>query len=186
MVKAKLKYLRISPRKVRLVVDLIRGLKVVEAEKQLRFLNKRAARPILKLLKSAIANAGKNNLTKENLRIVNILVDAGPSLKRWMPRAMGRATPIMKRTSHITMILESSGSLPSAEPAKTEKIEEKPVKKERIEEKKGLLEEISQPVGRPKPVVPARPYSADSRAKKRFFSRQSLINVKKYFRRKSI
>ena len=184
-----------SPRKIRLIANLIRGSQVIEAEKQLRFLNKRAAQPILKLLKSAVANAEKNNLTKEDLRIANILVDSGPSLKRWMPRAMGRATPIIKRTSHITLILESDKPLSKVKPEKAEEIKKEPIKKERIKKEAGLLEEISRPVkdleedksaSRPKPIIPARPYPTTPRAKKRFFSRQNLANVKKYFRRKSI
>jgi len=106
MIRAKLNYLRISPRKVRLVADLIRGMEVVEAEKQLKFLNKRSARHLLKLINSAIANARHNfNLNKEDLYISQISVNAGPVLKRWRARARGRATPILKRTSHITLVL---------------------------------------------------------------------------------
>lgn len=106
-IKATLKHLRMAPRKVRLVTDLIKGLPVGEAENQLKFLAKRPANPILKLLKSAVANAVRNfNLDKNNLYVFRITVDGGPMLKRWLPRAMGRATPIQKKTSHITLILE--------------------------------------------------------------------------------
>lgn len=95
-----------SPRKVRLVTDLIRGKTVQEADAQLSFLPKRAARPVYKLLHSAIANAENNfKLKKENLIINRIMVDMGPSLKRWRPRAFGRAAPIVKKSSHITIIL---------------------------------------------------------------------------------
>ena len=95
-----------SPTKVRLVVDLVRGLDVTKAEHQLQFLNKTAARPVLKLLQSAIANAENNDkLKKENLLIKKIAVDQGPTLKRWRPRAFGRAGMILKRSSHITIIL---------------------------------------------------------------------------------
>jgi len=105
-VSAKLRFLRMSPRKVRLVVDLVRGLDTTKAEHQLQFMNKRAARPVLKLLQSAIANAENNNkLKKENLFIKKITVDQGPTLKRWRPRAFGRAATILKRSSHITIIL---------------------------------------------------------------------------------
>jgi len=106
-VKAKLNNLRISPRKVRLVIDLIRGLDVSDAKLQLNFLVKRSSRPILKLLDSVIANA-KNNfeLDESNLYISEIFASEGPTLKRIRPRAMGRAFHIMKRTSHITIILE--------------------------------------------------------------------------------
>lgn len=105
-VSAKLRFLRMSPRKVRLVVDLVRGLDATKAEHQLQFMNKRAARPVLKLLQSAIANAENNDkLKKENLLITKITVDQGPTLKRWRPRAFGRAGMILKRSSHITITL---------------------------------------------------------------------------------
>lgn len=106
-ITAKLNHFRMSPRKVRLLVDLIRGLKVEEAIVQLSVSKKDAGAPVLKLLKSAIANAKHNyDLTAENLRVKTAFVDGGPVLKRWMPKAMGRATPIRKRTSHVTLILE--------------------------------------------------------------------------------
>ncbi len=106
-VKAHLRYLRIAPRKVRLVADLIRGKKVEEAERILNFTTKRAALPILKLLKSAIANAEHNfNLKKENLFVSKILVGEGPRLKRIFPRARGRADIRQKKMSHVTIVLE--------------------------------------------------------------------------------
>lgn len=110
---AKLRYLRIAPRKVRLVADLIRGKSVEEAQTILNFTVKRAAQPLLKLLKSAIANA-KNNfqLEEANLYISKILVDEGPKYKRWMPRARGRASLIQKKTSHITLILDEINKKP--------------------------------------------------------------------------
>ena len=105
-VKAKAKYIHISPRKTRLVADILRGLTVEKALDQLTFINKGAVRPFSKLLNSAIANAENNfELTKSNLYIKEIKVDEGPTLKRWMPRARGRATPIRKRTSHIDLTL---------------------------------------------------------------------------------
>lgn len=110
-VVAKLRRLRIAPRKVRLVADLIRGKKVDEAINILTFLNKKAAKPVLKLLKSAIANAEHNfKLKKDNLFISKITVDEGPKFKRWMPRARGRADLILKRTSHITLVLSEKES----------------------------------------------------------------------------
>ncbi len=107
-VKAQLNNLRISPRKVRLVTDLIRGLDVVKAKSQLQFLIKRSSKPILKLLNSAIANAKHNfKLSDEsNLYISEIIVNGGKMLKRTMPRAMGRAYQIKKRTSKILMVLD--------------------------------------------------------------------------------
>ncbi len=105
-VSATAKYIRMSPRKVRLVADVVRGLDVRKALAQLDFSRKHAALPIRKLVGSAVANAEHNfNLAKENLFIKEIKVDGGPTLKRWMPRAHGRATPLKKRTSHISLVL---------------------------------------------------------------------------------
>jgi len=107
-VVAKLRFLRMGPRKVRLVTDLVKGRSVKKAQDILSLTNKRAARPVLKLIKSAVANA-KNNfkLEEDVLKIKNITVDEGPVLKRWMPKAHGRATPIRERTSHVNLILEA-------------------------------------------------------------------------------
>lgn len=104
---AKLSYLRIAPRKVRLVADLIRGKTVEEAQTILNFTIKKSVKPILKLIKSAIANA-KNNfqMNPENLYISKIMVDEGPKLKRMRPRARGQAYRIEKKTSHITIYLD--------------------------------------------------------------------------------
>ena len=104
---AKLNYLRIAPRKVRLIASLLRGLTVNEAEAQLLFGKKRANEPLIKLLRSALANAknrGYNDL--DRLYISDIKVDNGPMLKRLMPRAQGRATSIQKKTSHIYLELK--------------------------------------------------------------------------------
>lgn len=100
------RFVRVAPRKARLVADLIRGREVEKALVEVRFCRKRAARPIEKVLRSAVANAeqkGKVNL--KSLRVDRIWVDEGPTLKRYRPRAMGRATMIRKRTSHITVCL---------------------------------------------------------------------------------
>jgi len=105
-IKAQLKHLRMSPRKVRLVANLLKNMSVAKAENQLKFLPKRATEPLLKLLKSAAANAENNlNLKKGNLYISRISVDGGPVLKRMRPRAFGRAAQILKRTSHIDLVL---------------------------------------------------------------------------------
>lgn len=106
-VKAEAKYIRVSPRKVRLVVDAIRDLSPQKALEHLKFVNKRAAGPISKAIQSAIANAKNNfNIDTNNLRFKEIQVGEGPTLKRWRPISRGRAHPIMKRTSHIKIILE--------------------------------------------------------------------------------
>ncbi len=103
---AKLRHLRQSPRKVRLVADLIRTMPVERALEQLKFSTKKAAKPITKLLNSAIANAIHNyKMSKDNLFIKEIRVDEGATLKRWRARAMGRAGAIRKRTSHISIVL---------------------------------------------------------------------------------
>ncbi|KKU18766.1 MAG: 50S ribosomal protein L22 [Candidatus Azambacteria bacterium GW2011_GWB2_46_37] len=95
-----------APRKVRVVANLIKGLNIDQARAQLRALPKRASGPVLKTLNSAVANAEHNfQLSKDNLYIAKIFVDGGPMLKRWMPRAMGRASAIQKKTSHLTVIL---------------------------------------------------------------------------------
>jgi large subunit ribosomal protein L22 len=106
-IQAQIKYLRISPRKVRVVLEAVKKMPVAKALEQLQFMPKKSALPLLKLLKSAIANAENNfKLKKENLTIAEFRADKGSVLKRWMPRAMGRATPIHKFTTHVTLILE--------------------------------------------------------------------------------
>lgn len=106
-IKAKAKYLRIAPRKVRLIADLVRGMDVKDAEIQLKFMPKRAANPLLKLLNSAISNAKNNfNLEKDILYIKKLTIDEGPPFKRWRPVSRGRAFPVMKRTSHINLVLD--------------------------------------------------------------------------------
>ena len=104
---AKLRFVRISPRKARLVADLIRGKRSEEALNILIFTRKAAARILIKLLKSAIANATqKKTIDVDRLYVKKITVDQGPTMKRFTPRAMGRATTIRKRTSHIHMVLD--------------------------------------------------------------------------------
>ncbi|MGQ9511200.1 MAG: 50S ribosomal protein L22 [Thermaceae bacterium] len=104
--RAVARYIRISPRKVRLVVDLIRGKGLEEARAILRYLNRRAALPVAKVLESAAANAVNNHdLLEDRLYVKAAYVDEGPALKRVLPRARGRADIIKKRTSHITIVL---------------------------------------------------------------------------------
>lgn len=117
-IKVNLNNFRAAPRKARQVADLVRGKKAHEAASILSFTVSKSAKPILKLLNSAIA-AAKNNfsLDKQNLFISKITVDEGPKLKRWHPMSRGRAYPIIKRTSHIQLILSETDS-----PAKTKKL----------------------------------------------------------------
>ncbi len=106
-VKAVAKYVRISPRKVRLVIGLVRGKRVDESLNILQFTPKRAAHIVRKLIKSAIANAEqKPDVDIDNLYIKYIYADEGPTLKRYRARALGRAVRIRRRTSHITVVLD--------------------------------------------------------------------------------
>ncbi len=147
---AKLRYLRIAPRKVRLVADLIREEKVSEAKNILKFTVKKGANPLLKLLNSAVANARVNfQADPNNLYISKILVDEGPKLKRWRPRARGQAYPIQKKTSHITIFL--------SEIDKNKKIKvtaEKKETKEIKEKKKTVKPEIKQEKIKPQEAKP--------------------------------
>ncbi|TSC53032.1 MAG: 50S ribosomal protein L22 [Parcubacteria group bacterium LiPW_39] len=119
--------------------------------------------------------------------IAKILVDSGPTLKRWLPRAMGRATPIMKRTCSIELVL---GELvPGTKKAKKTRKPEVLKSEEALPvppEKVGQIEEKPAPEAKPKLVTPARPFGASGQAKKRYFSRQTFGNIRKMFRRKSI
>lgn len=105
-ITAQAKYVRVSPRKAGLVAGLVRGRQANEALAQLKFVNKKAGRFVSKLLKSAIANAKHNyDIAADNLLIKQIWVGKGATFHRWMPKAHGRATPLNKHTSHITIIL---------------------------------------------------------------------------------
>ena len=103
---ARARYIRQSPYKVRLVLDLVRGLPVEQALTVLQFTNRRAAGPVRKVLSSAVANAEHNlALDPEELFVSQAYADEGPTLKRFRPRARGRATRVRKRTSHITIVV---------------------------------------------------------------------------------
>ncbi len=183
---AKLNYLRIAPRKVRLAADLIRWKSIEEAQTILNFTNKKAASSLLKLLKQAISNA-KNNfqLDPSNLYISKVLVDEGQKYKRWRPRARGQAYEIQKKTSHITLILEEiekkikkvRAKKPHSEPVKA--IERIPKSEESQKEvKEG--EQVTSGAGKSpstqaklKPKIEiAKPKRAEG--KKRMFRRMSF------------
>ena len=105
--KAHLRYVRISPRKIQIVCDLIRGKSVAQATAILMNTPKAASEPLLKLLKSAAANAENNHsMDPQNLYVAECFVTPGPTLKRIRPRAQGRANRVLKRTSHITLVLK--------------------------------------------------------------------------------
>lgn len=167
---AKLNYLRMSPRKVREVGRILKGLKIPEAKGELTFISKIAATPLLKLLNSALANAENNfNLKKENLYIKGVIVNEGPTLKRFMPRARGAAYEILKRTSKITLTLdEIKPTLPKKIKVKKEKITTKKISE--LEESQ-LKEEVKR---------------KDKKIIKKESSRKGLKGfVKKFFRRKT-
>jgi large subunit ribosomal protein L22 len=106
-VNAAARFVRISPRKIRLVMDQVRGKKVEEAVTMLSFMPQRGARILKKLINSAVANAEQNSgVDVDTLFIKRIYADEGPTLKRFRARALGRATRIRKRTSHLTVILD--------------------------------------------------------------------------------
>ena len=103
--KARAKYIRMSPSKVKLVLDRIRGKSVDEAYRELSFMNRRAAEPVKKVLKSAVANAGASEIT-DRVKVKKAWVGQGPAMKRLRPRAMGRANIYKKPTSHIEIEVE--------------------------------------------------------------------------------
>jgi len=146
---SKLRYLRIAPRKVRLVVDLVRGEKVERAQNLLSFTTKKAALPVLKLLNQALANAVNKNAKadKANLYISKIFVDGGPNLKRTLPRSRGRADVILKRSSHITIVLDEIKKIDK----KSSKVltpkgegKEKTVSQKEVKEAKEIKEDITK------------------------------------------
>lgn len=124
-IKARLNYLRIAPRKTRLVAGLIRGVSALRAEQELEHGAKRSALPLLKLLRSASANAEHAyQLSKDQLYVKSITVNPGPVFTRRRPRAFGRAAPIRKRTSHVVLVLETRARV---RPPGIKKSGEKPV-----------------------------------------------------------
>jgi large subunit ribosomal protein L22 len=111
---AKISFLRMAPRKVRSVGDLIKGLPVNEAEAQLLMQTRRPSKPMLKLLRSAVANAKNNkHADPQHLFVSSVRVDGGPMLKRMLPRARGSASPIQKKMSHVTLVLGVNENLKS-------------------------------------------------------------------------
>jgi len=174
---SKLKYLRIAPRKVRLVADLIRGKKVEEAQTILDFTIKGATKPLSKLLKTAIADAHNNfQLDSSNLYISKITVDEGPKYKRWKARSRGIAAPIQKKTSHITLVLSEITS----DDKKVKKIKKvkKPVVIEATESKKEDKAVVDQPKTEKPKLRPKtdleKPKPKSTKGLKRFFRRKAF------------
>ncbi|MEK7154361.1 MAG: 50S ribosomal protein L22 [Patescibacteria group bacterium] len=174
-VTAQLKNLRIAPRKVRLISDLIKGLDAAAAKSQLDHLIKKSSGPISKLLDSALANAHNNfGLVKENLFIKNIVVDEGMKLKRFRPKGFGSTSPILKRSSRIKMILEEK--VPGL------KLTEQQIKEHKKAEE--AVPEKAEPTVKEEKVKTAapKPEAKKGIGKKGLFGKIS----KRFFRRKAI
>ncbi len=194
-IKAKAKHIRMSPRKVRLVVDVARGKEVQAALERLKFINKLAAKPVVKLINSAVANAKHNfEIEQDNLYVKEIKVDEGPTLRRWMPKAFGRATPLRKRTSHINLVL-SEIKESGVKKAKKQKIEapiklaSKPKEEEGVkiadktEEIKEKVEEKEAALEKDKNIVDLRGEGRGKHTKIEGKSHRGFVG--KMFRRKS-
>lgn len=161
IITAHLHSLRIAPRKVRLVVRALKGLDAVAAQHQLRYIPKRSSQPLEKLLRSALANAQNNfSLVPENMKIHDIIVNGGPVLKRFEPKGFGSVSPIAKRTSHITIVLEEK--VPGLKSEKKIKKEEKP----KIEKQETTAPEIKKELGKKE--------SGIRKFTRKFFRRKSM------------
>ena len=137
MITARLNDYRQSPRKVRLVANLVKGKKIEDAKNTLNFLIKRAAKPLSDLIDSAVANASHNfNIPVEKLFVKEFRVDEGVVLKRRMPRARGMAYPINKRTSHVFVVLDTIDNMPVKPGKKAVKVENKKEAVKAVTEKK--------------------------------------------------
>ncbi|TSC91588.1 MAG: LSU ribosomal protein L22p (L17e) [Parcubacteria group bacterium Licking1014_17] len=171
-VTATLKYLRIAPRKVRLVSEVIKGMDAMAAINQLNYWAKRSARPIIKLLNSAMSNAHNNyGLVKDNLFIKEIRVDEGSKLKRFRAKGFGRAAPIQKKTSHITIVLdEKVAGLKADKKVKEEKPEVKEIKVEKAEKPKLETEKRKE---KPAATIGSRLSNTLKNTTRRFFRRKT-------------
>lgn len=165
---AKLNYLRMAPRKVRLIASMIKGLPANEAEAQLVLNPRKAKEPVLKLLRSAISNSKQKDMKIENLFVKEARVDNGPVLKRFLPRAQGRASSIQKKSSHITLILGES--------EKSAKARFNIVKQERVSKRK--VEKIKKEMEKSKTAEKEMPKISAPESKEGF--------TKRMFRRKSV
>lgn len=146
-VKAQLNGLRIAPRKVRAITNMVKGKDVVYALSQMEFFMKRPVLPLIKLLNSAIANAENNfNMVKENLYIKEFLVDEGIKLKRFRPKAQGRAGEIQKKTSKVRLVLDER--VAGLKRKDSEKKIQKEVKTIEKEEEKQVKHEVKTEIGK--------------------------------------
>ena len=167
----KLKYLRIPPRKVRLVADTLKGLSASEAEARLMISPRRPKDALLKLLRSGIANAKNNHQTPiEKLFIKSVIVDIGPRFKRWTPRAKGSAAVIQRLTSHVTLVLGIRSEVPSrftVVRTRPKKTEEKP------KEKKPKAETPKEKTPKKTETVDSKP-KAEPGSGRRIFRRKAI------------
>ena len=175
------RYIRISPRKVRLVTNMIKNMWATDALTQLQFTNKKASKYIYDLVKSAMANAENNfKLKKENLYIKAITCDSGPKLKRFMPRAQGRATPMRRPTSHIHVLLEERQSnrkvkahLPKSKKEK-QQVDSQPANLNETTEQKNL--QTQKPAGRSQTEKTGEQVKSNKvTQKRRLFNRKSGV-----------
>ena len=160
---AEARFVRVTPMKARRVVDLIRGLPAGEALTVLQFAPQSASEPVYKVLASAVANAENNDrLDPDTLRVAQAFVDEGPTMKRFRPRGFGRAYRVRKRTSHITVVVESVAAKPK--PAK--KAAKKAAPATAGTAKSGPKAEKSAPAKKAAKKAPAAPAQSDAAAEK--------------------
>ena len=179
-VKAQLNGLRIAPRKVRLVTDLIRAKDVEVALDQLAHLAKRSARPVMKVLNSAVANAEHNHrMVRSNLFIKTISVDEGMKLRRWQPKGFGRAAPIQKKTSRVNIVLDErvAGIRAAEKPEQPSPTPDKTPEQETVT----AGPEATKAPAKSAPKTAPKDVSKDAMPKQGLGSR-----VRRMFRRKSI
>ncbi len=180
-VKAQLNYLNITPRKVRLVGNTLKGLTVSEAEAQLILRPQRASGKLLKLLRSALSNAKNNRqMNAEQLIVSQVVVNPAPSLKRSLPRAQGRATPILKRMSHVTIILKEA---PKPIVQKFSIIVSKKDKKAKGEKPKQPLKEVKEKA--PKPAKKEKGPEAEKQIDKKQKKTRTPGVLRRFFQRRS-
>lgn len=173
--KVQLNYLMIAPRKVRLIANTIKGLSVAEAEAQLILRPQRASDALLKLLRSAVANAKNNQqISSDKLKVSRIWVDPAPVLKRSLPRSQGRATPLLHRMSHITLILSETDKA-----GVSRFVIAAPEKKTKTEKEKAKSK------GKPVDKEHARPEKKEGETKEAQPKKQKGV-FKRFFNRKSV
>ena len=184
-IKAKLNKLDIAPRKVRAIIRIISGLPVGEAEAQLLFRKERATLPIIKLLKSVVANAENQGIATTNLYVKKIWADEGQVMKRWLPRARGMATPLHKKFSHVTIVLGENTTKKSRFTISKSSVDKKSsINKRKIDKQA----KITQPTVADQEAAPLiKPEKTKKEIKVENVGKIKADNaIKRMFRRKSI